>query len=213
VNREIAYENAQLRNKRINNGDNPLVLAVDSVNDTVIKQRYTYMNAQVVFNSIVNQKNFITINKGALNGIKPDMAVISPSGIVGVVWAVSNNFATVMSVLNIDYKVSAKLKKNNYYGSLVWEGDDYQKARLLEIPYHVDVKKGDTVVTSNFSNIYPAGIPVGIISEFSKTKQDNFYNIKLTLTTDFKNVEHVYVIKDILKGERDSLELALPAVR
>lgn len=213
VNKELAEDNVSMRNRRGVLEGYQQVFAVDTLGDTTVKQRYTYLTAQVVFNTIVNQKNFLTINKGSVAGIKPDMAVISPRGVVGVVWSVSKNFATVMSVLNIDYKVSAKIKKNNYFGSLVWEGDDYTEARLLEIPFHVELKKGDTIVSSNYSNIYPAGIPIGVISEFSKTKEDNFYDIKVTLSTDFKNVEHVYVIQDILNDERDSLELALPVAK
>ena len=213
VNQELAEENADLRNKRIISGENPLVVVCDTVKDTVVMQQYTYLTAKIVYNSVVNQKNFLTINKGSINGVEPDMAVISSKGIVGVVWDVSENFASVMSVLNIDYKVSAKIKKNGYFGSLVWEGKSYDYARLLEIPYHVDLRKGDTIVTSDFSNIYPSDIPIGVISNFSKTKEDNFYNIEVKLATNFKNVEYVYIVKNVLKKERDSLENELPVLK
>jgi len=206
VNNELAEENTALRNNAPGFIENPHVVIRDSVNDTVTRQQYTFIAAQVVSNSVVNQKNFLTLNKGTNEGIQQDMAVIGPRGIVGIVYAVTDHYATVMSVLNIDYKVSANIRRTNDFGSLIWEGDDYKHARLLEIPYHVNLRKGDTIVTNGFSNVYPAGIPIGVISKFSKSTEENFYDIDVELSTNFKNVEHVYIIQNILKQERDSLE-------
>lgn len=105
-----------------------------SVNDSIFNQRYRYTSARIINNSVNKKHNFITLNKGSLQGIKPEMAVVSGGSIVGIVKGVSNNFATVISLLNLDYKVSAKVKKNEYFGSLSWDGEGYQTAILTEIP-------------------------------------------------------------------------------
>src|SRR5690606_12981956 len=100
----------------------------------------------------------------------------------------------------------AKFKKNSFYGSVYWSGNDYRKAVLAEIPVHAEVQLGDTIVTNSFSNIYPADIAIGIVSNIHKSDYDNFYSIELTLATDFKNLEFVYVVQNLFKIERDILE-------
>ncbi len=205
VNKELAEENAEIRNinTRI---DNPLILNTDSIQDTVFKQQYLYTSAEVINNTVIFPKNYITINKGSDAGIVQDMAVIGPKGVVGIVFSTSKHFSTIMSVINMDFKISAQFKKNNYFGSLVWEGGDFRRAKLHEIPYHVDVKKGDTIITNTFSNIFPAGIPIGVVADFKKSSSENFYDIDIELATDFKNVQQVYIVRNLLKSERDSLE-------
>ena len=101
-----------------------------------------------------------------------------------------------MSVLNNRWSISAKIKKNNYFGSLVWQGGDYRTASLREIPIHVNISKGDTVVTSGFSSIFPEGIMIGIIENFSRKEGDNYYTIDLSLAADFKSLAYVEVIKN-----------------
>ena len=205
VNKELAEENAELRNTytRI---DNPMFVNADSVKDTTFKQQYKFTSAEVINNTIIFPKNYITINKGSDDGIEPDMAVIGPKGIVGIVFSTTQHYAVIMSVLNLDFRVSAQFKKNHYFGSLVWENGNFRVAKLHEIPYHVDVKKGDTIITNAFSNIFPSGIPIGIVTSFKKSGGENFYDIDVTLSTDFKNVQEVYIVKNLMKDERERLE-------
>ncbi|HKL07588.1 MAG TPA: rod shape-determining protein MreC [Bacteroidales bacterium] len=176
-----------------------------NVNDTIYNQRYFYTPARVVNNSVNKKHNFITLNKGKKQGIKPEMAVVSDGNIVGVVKGVSENFATVISLLNLDFKISAKVKKNGYFGSLVWDGQDYQTAVLNEIPLHVDIQLGDTIITSGFSSIYPEGILIGYIEEFEK-KSGSFYTIYVRLSTDFKQLNYVNVIGNLTQNEKLNLE-------
>ena len=210
VNKELSEENAEIRNvyTRI---DNPLILNADSVQDTAYKQQYTYTSAEVINNTVIFPKNYLTISKGSDAGIEPDMAVIGPKGIVGIVFSVSKHYSVIMSILNLDFRVSAQFKKNHYFGSLAWEVGNARIAKLHEIPYHVDVKKGDTIITNAFSNIFPSGIPIGVVSNFKKSGGENFYDIDITLATDFKNVQQVYIVRNMMKHERDSVEKLMHA--
>jgi rod shape-determining protein MreC len=204
ANRALANENAGLRNKlaslnRIEKAKK------DTFIDPLYRQQYTYRSARVINNSVGKQYNFITLNKGALDGITQDMAVISPSGIVGVVEAVSEHYSIVLGVLNRNFKVSAKIKKNNYFGTLSWNGLNSEICQLNDIPHHVKIAKGDTIITSGYSNVFPEGIKIGIIDDFD-LKDGNFYMIKVKLSSDFRNLNYVTLIDNLMKTEQSELE-------
>lgn len=176
-----------------------------NVNDTIYNQRYFYTPAQVVNNSVNKKHNFITLNKGKEQGIKSEMAVVTSGSIVGVVKGVSQNFATVISLLNLDFKISAKVQKNSYFGSLIWDGKNYQTAVLNEIPLHADIQIGDTIITSGFSSIYPEGILIGYIDNFEE-KSGSFYTIYVRLSTDFKQLKNVNIIGNLMQKEKLNIE-------
>lgn len=175
------------------------------VKDTLHKQQYAYILAKVVNNSINKQYNFITLDKGSRDGIIPDMAVISSGGIVGKVESVTEHYSLVMSLLNRNLKVSAKIKKNNYFGSFEWSGINYRKGYLNEIPLHVNINKGDTIVTSGFSATFPEGVLVGYITNYS-IHGGSFYKITLRISNDFKNLYYVYIVINYKKEEQHTLE-------
>jgi rod shape-determining protein MreC len=205
VNKSLAEENAALRQKlKVNYL--PSAAIAHTVTDTSLLIQYSYIVAKVVNNTTSLNKNYLTLNRGSKHGIVKDMAVISPKGIVGIVDAVSDNYSTVISVLNTNYKISAKFKKNNYFGSAYWEGGDIRQAFLAEIPYHANVEIGDTIVTNGYSAIYPPGIPIGTVSSFAVSREDNFFDIIITLSVDFKNVGYVYAVNNYLRGEQLSIE-------
>ena len=179
--------------------------SVFQVNDTVYKQRYSYTDAQVIKNSYNQAKNYMMINKGSAQGVKVDMAVISPKGIVGVVVNCTKNFSTIMPVLHSDSRHSVKLKRTNSTGSLIWEGGDYRYATLIDIPTPSPLYKNDTIVTSGLANDFPEGIAVGYIEDFTSVQGSGFYNIRIRLATDFNNLNHVYVVDNHFKAEQDSL--------
>ena len=170
-------------------------------NDTLYTQQYRYISGTVIQNYIYNKHNYLTLNKGSKNGVTPESAVVCPEGIVGIVSKVSNNFCNVISVLNIDLNISAKIKKNNYFGSLKWDGNDYKYAKLKEIPFHVDLQIGDTIITSGYSLIFPENILIGTISNFNKVKGGDFYDITVKLSTDFNNINSIYIINNLKKTE------------
>ena len=176
-----------------------------SINDTILNQRYKYTSARVINNSINKKHNFLTLDKGRQQGLKPEMAVVSNGSIVGVVKGVSNNYATVISLLNLDLRISAKVKKNGYFGSLNWKGSDYQSAILNEIPLHANILVGDTIVTSGYSSIFPEGVLIGFIKDF-EDKSGSFYEIEVELSTEFKSLDNVNVIGNLLQTEILELE-------
>lgn len=204
ANKALARENVMLRNSLKSNyhtSDTTRVI----INDSLYKQIYFYQEAKVVNNTVNKQFNYITLNKGAKNGIKPDMAVIGPDGIVGIVNGVSENFSNVRPLLNRDFKVSARLKKNNYLGSVIWDGKDFEYCTLSDIPQHVVINKGDTVVTTGFSESFPEGIMIGTVSGFN-LKDGNFYHIDVKISTVFKTLSYVSIVEDLMKDEETNLK-------
>jgi len=204
INQQLVNENNLLLNQldhyKQSMANNPMMTG-----DSLPGRKYTYIPAKVLNNSVTRQYNFITLNKGRNHGINPEMAVVSPNGVVGVVYAVSGNFSTVISLLNRDFRISAKIKRNDYYGSLSWTGTDHYTAILSEIPYHVDVRVGDTIVTSGYSAIFPEGILIGVISDFD-IEESNFYRVEVKLSVNFKNLVYVNILRNMLRKEQIDLE-------
>ncbi len=178
----------------------------DFVDSTNRKLQYRFITASIIKNSVSRQNNFITLDVGREKGVKEDMGVVSPDGVVGIVVAVSDHFSLALSVLNKKIGISAKLKANNFYGSILWPGKDYKMAILTEIPNHVELKEGDTVVTSGYSAVFPGGIPIATVDTFEKNSEDNFYNINVKLLTDLKCVSYVFVIENLMQDEQLNLE-------
>jgi len=205
-NNKLALENSTMRNfLKMNYAILPLTEF--KRNDTLYKQQYSYISAKVVNSSVNKRRNFLTLNAGANQGIEQDMAVMAPDGIVGIITDVSPNFSSAMSLLHKDVRVNCQLKKDGSYGPLIWDGADYRFCSLTDIPTHAKMKKGDTVVTSELSGIFPEGIMVGTIESFEKKDNESYFTIQVRLHADLKKVNHVYVIKNKFKVERDSLEL------
>lgn len=181
--------------------------ALQKINsDTVLKQQYSFITAKVINNSVNRRNNYLTLNKGSRMEISPEMGVIGPNGVVGIVKDVSDHFCSVMSFLHKDSRISAKIKKNGFIGSMVWDGFDETEATLNDIAKHVVVKKGDTVVTSSFSSIFPEGIMLGIVDEVGSEGGNNFQEIKIKLSTSFGNLSYVYIVNNLFKDEQRALE-------
>jgi len=205
TNELLAAENARLRNQSLGSFAK-FITTKTVINDTVIKQQYTYIPAEVVNNSVNRRNNYLTLNRGYKQGITNDMAVISSNGIIGYTKDVSANFCTVLSILNKDAKISAKIKRYDELGSLIWEGGDYRFGLLQDIGTHVKIAKGDTIVTSNFSDIFPSNIIIGTVESFVPREGGEFYNIKVKYSANLKNITHVYIINNILREEKKILE-------
>lgn len=205
VNQALAEENNRLRNNQIQSfhrlfGENI------RINDTIYQRKYLFTKAKVINNSIHKQNNYLTLNIGRLNGVESGMGVIGTKGVIGVVKAVSEKFSSVLSLLHRAARVSVKLQNTNYFGSMQWDGGDYRKAILEDIPNHVSIQIGDSVVTSGFSATFPEGVVVATIASFEKIEGENFYSIELDLINDFKHATHVYVVKNMDKTEQKELE-------
>lgn len=203
-NAELVKENAMLLSKAKN-----AFLVTNKTeflsNDTLYRHQFSYYEAQIISNSIKKQNNYLILNKGSKMGVEKEMAVVSPAGIVGIVKDVSPNFCSVISLLHQDTRVNAKIKRTGFIGTVLWDGTDYRYAKLIDIPYHLNVRYGDTVITSGYSTIFPEGIMIGTVTNIKPNKNDNFYNITVKLATDFNKIDHVYIIKNHFKSELDTL--------
>jgi rod shape-determining protein MreC len=204
-NTSLAEENARLRAMLAENK-----YQIDSVyspvKDTINLQQYEYITAKVINNSLHHRNNFITLDKGSLQGVKPEMGVIGPKGIIGIVNHVSEHYCTVMSLLHKESSSSVMLKRNKFFGSLKWDGRDPKYMYLNEIDKTVPILKGDSIVTTAFSTTYPTGIYVGKVVDFEVEPGSPFYKIKINLATNFNGLSHVYIVKNLMKEEKLSLE-------
>jgi len=209
-NRKLQQENAELKGRNKNSIYFHEIIQKEELDSIFIndlaEQQFSFIPAQVINNSINRSSNYITLNRGKRHNIKPNSGVITSQGLVGIVLKVSDNYSVVMSMLHRNMRVSAKLGKSKHFGSLIWTGKDYRLMDLRAIPKHVPVAAGDSVLTSGFSTIFPRNIPIGTVEEFENEQGDNFYSIKVKLSTDLKRTEYVYVIENIMKEEQQTLE-------
>ncbi len=177
--------------------------------DTILKRQYTFMTAKVINNSVNRRSNYLTLNRGSQQGVKPEMGVICSDGIVGIVKDVSEHYCSVISFLHKDSRISARIKGTNYMGSMVWDGFDETHGTLNDIAKHVRVKTGDTIVTTSYSAIFPEGIMIGLVDEVNSSGGNNFQDISVKLSTPFGKLTYVYLVGNELKDEQRSLEEGL----
>lgn len=205
MNDDLARQNALLRNMLQENVLERIENRLHT--DSLSGKTFAFTSAQVVNNSINKQYNYLTLNKGYIHGIKPDMGIICSDGVVGVVNHVSKYYSTGISLLNKRLFISAKIKKDGNYGSLVWDGLNYRKALLREIPIHIPLTVGDTIVTSGYSAIFPEGIQVGTIRNFEIKNGSNYYTIEVDLSTNFKSISYVDIVQNLKQNEIRQLEI------
>ena len=207
---EVIRLREQVSSKEFDNKTFNQVFLKDTVLTDSIFARdyiYKYITAGIVNNSTTYLKNYITINKGSKDGLRPDMGVVSSHGIVGIVATVRDNFSVIISLLNVKYMVSCKVHNTNITGPLSWKGGDTKYAYLEQLPTHAVFQKGDTVVTSGYSAAFPPGVMVGVIESFNMENDDNFYSLKVRLSTDFQSLNVLCVIDNKLQKEQKEIEL------
>jgi rod shape-determining protein MreC len=174
--------------------------------DSTRLQRYTFVHAEIEKNSITTVNNMIAINRGSLQGIKPEMGVISSDGVVGIVRKVTKHYALVMSILHSQSKISASIKGSNFFGTLVWTGQDVRYLELQDIPKHTKIKVGQMVETSGFSTYFPAGIIIGKVEAVDLPSGESNYRIKVKLNMNMSSIRHVYVVNNLHQEELKQLE-------
>ena len=202
-NKLLAEENTRLKN--LLEKYNSVSFSIDSIVIDSVKyqQKYTFTTAKIINNNYDKEFNFLTIDKGENQGIKKEMAVINSKGIIGITDNSSGDYARVQSILNRNSKINARLKNSNYFGSLSWNGKDYNTVQLSDIPRQAPLEIGDTIETGGKSTIFPEGILVGIISKINKgNTADN--KVDVTLFNDMSNLGFVQVIKNL-----DTIEINL----
>lgn len=173
-------------------------------------RHFDFIVAHVINNSIARPYNYITINKGASEGVRPELGVIDRNGVVGIVSNVGSHSSRVISLLNPNFRLSCKIKRSDYFGSLVWDGRDPREAVLEELPRHTVFQPGDTIVTSGYSAVFPEGLPVGVITEGNNRGGENFFSLRVKLLTDFTTLGNVQVVVNNYKEELDSVMKGSP---
>lgn len=186
-------------------------LYADSVPVDSALAPYRFIVGRVINNSITRPQNFITINRGSADGVEPEMGVVDRNGVVGIVNVVGPHASRVISLLNPDLRISCKVKGSDAFGPLVWDGKSPRHAVLEELPRHVEFAPGDTIVTSGYSVVFPEGIPVGVVEEQMRDADDNFYSLKVRLTTDFATLSTVRVIENFMRDEITEVEKGAPS--
>jgi rod shape-determining protein MreC len=203
MNQLLVLENLELRNRlEVYRRMTDSATVRRDFSDSV---QFFYTPARVVNNSVSKQYNYITLDRGKKHGVYRNMGVVSDMGLVGIVLESSRNYSTVIPIINRDFRLSVKISSNNYSGILRWEGGSPLYATLSEIPFHVMLAEGDTILTSGFSSIFPEGIMVATIASFT-LEQGNFYEIRVKLATEFQSLFHVNVIRNFRQEERLNLE-------
>jgi rod shape-determining protein MreC len=206
-NEYLVLQNMELAKKK----DNMFILSEDTIShfsgeDKNRRRMYELSTSHVVFNTINKTHNYIIIDKGRKEGVVPDMAVLSPNGVAGVVSNVSDNFSTVISILNPNFQISAKIIPINQIGTVVWLDNDPAIAQMTDIPQHLMVAVGDSVVTSGYSDVFPRDLLIGTVIEKYDNPNNTFLTIKIRLATDFRNLHSLYLISNLFKPELDSLK-------
>jgi rod shape-determining protein MreC len=179
--------------------------------DSLSGTEFRYIGARVISNSTNKRNNFLMINKGKLHGIKNHMGVIIGNKIVGQVVSVSPHFSWIMSVLHKDSRISAKFKKNNQLVTVEWPGGNYKIGEVKEIPRHVAIIKGDSIITSGNSEIFPEGILIGTIEDYTVVEDENFNYATILFSTDFNSLGYVEVVVDLMRKEKEDLKNSFKA--
>ena len=157
-------------------------------------RHFDFIVAHVINNSISHPFNYLTINKGSSDGIKPELGVIDRNGVVGIVSTTGAHSARVISLLYPHFRLSCKIKRSDYFGSLVWDGANPSQALLEELPRHTVFEPGDTIVTSGYSAVFPSGLPVGVIIGADTDRNQNFFTLRVRLLADFTTLGNVQVV-------------------
>ena len=169
-------------------------------------EKYDIFKANVVKNSLTRADNYITLDRGTADSIRPEMGVVDANGVVGIVYKTSPHYSLVIPLLNSKSSISCKIVGSDYFGYLKWEGGDSRFAYLKDLPRHAEFNLGDTVVTSGYSTVFPEGVLVGTVDDMSDSHDGLSYLLKIKLATDFGKVSNVRVISRSGREEQKALE-------
>lgn len=202
-NEDLSLEIARLKEKLVTLEG---IAAPNTVPNVKGDSLYTFVSAKVVNNSYRQLNNYLTLNKGVKDGIKPNQGVIGVDGIVGKIRSVSQDFSIIVSLLHTDFLVSSVLNRSGTFCTTNWDGRNQEFADLLYVPRHVFLNKGDTVTTSGYNSIFPDNELIGIVEEINTSPNATFHDIRIRLSTDFSQLNYVSVVENKLAIQKDSLE-------
>jgi rod shape-determining protein MreC len=205
VNNEVSIENARLKKLLTIEEQKKIPLALNN-SAFLHVNKYEFISAKVINNSTAHFNNYLTLDKGKLDGIKQGMGIVSSLGIIGRINNCSDHFSTGLSVLNRKFEISGKIKNKNIDCNIKWDGKNPQEAEVGDITRHHKLTVGDTIVTSGYNTFFPAGIMIGKIKEF-KPEGGSFWKARVDLSVDFSSLSYVYIIGNKMEEEQDSLEI------
>lgn len=197
-NKRLSEENTRLKNMLSHYENSEIIKSVKT-------SGYQYIPAKIYNNSYKRRNNYLTINKGYNDSITPEMGVVNSKGIIGITKNVSSNYATVISILNKNFLVNAKLKNDNHFGTLSWDGKDYKKVQLNDLPRETEVSIGDTIITGGRSTIFPEGILVGTVTGYDSNPNTS-KSLEIELFNDMSALGHIQVISNLHTEEIKTLE-------
>lgn len=204
-NESLQAENARLQNElvRLRNIEE----SYHEYNDEYVYADLAqyYIPGKVIHISSQESTNYLTLNKGERDGVKPGMGVCNEDGVLGIICTVSHYYSIAIPIIHKDAKISCRIKKNDYIGTVEWNGENKKYAQLKEVAIHVDIQKGDTIISSGLSSAFPPGIPLGVIESFEKKDGNFYYDIELRLLADFQRVKNVYIIGDMMAEEKEKI--------
>lgn len=207
INDGLNRRNAELEAEIVRLNERIGIMSEQGYSDTLAidsgVKHFDFIVAHVINNSIARPYNYLTINKGSRDGIRPELGVVDRNGVVGIVSNVGPSSARVISLLNPHFRLSCKIKRSEYFGSLVWDGDRPDEALLEELPRHTVFSVGDTIVTSGYSAVFPAGLPVGVVIDNDTDRNQNFFTLRIRLLTDFTTLSNVQVV---INNEADEIK-------
>ena len=199
---KLLEENKRLHSRLFNS------VPRDTVEMDTSRLTFEIISARVVKNSYAEPDNYITVDRGESDSILQDMGVITSRGILGIVEKSSSGFASVQSILNSKSNINAKIQHTDYFGSLIWNQQDYKRVQLEDIPRQdpAPMKAGDTIVTGAMSSIFPENIPIGTIEDFELNQAGSSYTINVRLFNDMTSLRNVYIIRNRKRPEVLNLE-------
>ena len=207
VNENLAEEIARLKSNE-QEAHFGLTPWLKVINDSLYRAQYEYTKARVVNSTVSQRNNYLTINQGSVNGFQPEMGVVCNEGVVGIIKNVSEHYSSVISVLHSRTRVSGKLKSSDYFGILTWDGEKADRVQLSDIPSHVKIAVGDTVLTRGAGGVFPRNLLIGTIADYEPIKGTDFYVINLTLAVDFRKVSYVFAVTNTMIEEQKEVELS-----
>lgn len=213
VNAALAEENRRLNRQLVQFQQSNPKGQTSYKTDSIFASRFQFTVARVINNTTQHPDNYMTLDKGRADGIRPGMGVISPTGVVGKVKLCSEHFSVVTSILHSEFMISARLTRANEIGTARWDGVDPRRMKMLYISRNTKVARGDSVVTSEYNSTFPPGILVGRVLRVSESPDQTFHDIRLLLATNFSNVSFVYVVENKLQEEQDQLEKQIEPIK
>lgn len=212
INEDLVSQNKILMEELYGKGgaQNP---SFRKVHDTIGGgQIYTFVDGEIVYNSINRKNNYFTINRGRRDGVTARMGVIAPKGIAGIVINTTNSYALVQSILSVNkIKVNASIKNSGYFGTLIWRGENSRIMHLTDIPKYVPLKVGDTIVTDGKSAIFPRGVQIGTVAGYEVDSKTGYWDISVELSEKMGTLNKIYVVKHLKKAEVERIQDTLQA--